>query len=120
MKDFLVILVEHYGGAFPLWLSPVQAVIIPVNNTVEDYAIKVLNKFKNAGIRIKLDNSSSRMNAKIREYQAKKIPYMFIIGEREAIEEKISIRTRTNEQINGIELDEALKLILLKVRDKEI
>ncbi len=120
IERFFGILVEHYGGAFPLWLSPVQAVIIPVNNTVEDYTIKVLNKFKNAGIRIKLDNSSSRMNAKIREYQAKKIPYMFIIGEREAIEEKISIRTRTNEQINEIELDEALKLILLKVRDKEI
>ncbi len=120
IERFFGILVEHYGGAFPLWLSPVQAVIIPVNNTVEDYTVKVLNKFKNAGIRIKLDNSSSRMNAKIREYQAKKIPYMFIIGEREAIEEKISIRTRTNEQINGIELDEALKLILLKVRDKEI
>lgn len=72
IERFFGILVEHYGGAFPLWLSPVQAVIIPVNNTVEDYTIKVLNKFKNAGIRIKLDNSSSRMNAKIREYQAKK------------------------------------------------
>ncbi|WP_210373086.1 threonine--tRNA ligase [Borreliella bavariensis] len=120
IERFFGILVEHYGGAFPLWLSHVQAVIIPVNNIVEDYTIKVFNKFKNAGIRIKLDNSSSRMNAKIREYQAKKIPYMFIIGEREAIEERISIRTRTNEQINGIELDEALKLILLKVRDKEI
>ncbi|WP_234927629.1 His/Gly/Thr/Pro-type tRNA ligase C-terminal domain-containing protein, partial [Borreliella garinii] len=115
IERFFGILVEHYGGAFPLWLSPVQAVIIPVNNTVEDYAIKVLNKFKNEGIRIKLDNSSSRMNAKIREYQAKKIPYMFIIGEREVAEERISIRTRTNEQINGIELNEALKFILLKI-----
>ncbi|WP_234926272.1 His/Gly/Thr/Pro-type tRNA ligase C-terminal domain-containing protein, partial [Borreliella valaisiana] len=56
IERFFGILVEHYGGAFPLWLSPVQAVIIPVNNTVEDYTIKVLNKFKNAGIRIKLDN----------------------------------------------------------------
>ncbi|WKC76410.1 threonine--tRNA ligase [Borreliella valaisiana] len=120
IERFFGILVEHYGGAFPLWLSPVQAVIIPVNNTVEDYAIKVLNKFKNEGIRIKLDNSSSRMNAKIREYQAKKIPYMFIIGEREVVEERISIRTRTNEQINGIELNEALKFILLKIRNKEI
>ncbi|WP_367608480.1 threonine--tRNA ligase [Borreliella burgdorferi] len=120
IERFFGILVEHYGGAFPLWLSPVQVVIIPVNNIVEDYAIKVFNKFKNEGIRIKLDNSSSRMNAKIREYQAKKIPYMFIIGEREATEERISIRTRTNEQINGIKLDEALKFILFKIRDKEI
>ncbi len=120
IERFFGILVEHYGGAFPLWLSPVQVVIIPVNNIVEDYAIKVFNKFKNEGIRIKLDNSSSRMNAKIREYQAKKIPYMFIIGEREATEERISIRTRTNEQINGMKLDEALKFILFKIRDKEI
>lgn len=120
IERFFGILVEHYGGAFPLWLSPIQVVIIPVNNIVEDYAIKVFNKFKNEGIRIKLDNSSSRMNAKIREYQVKKIPYMFIIGERESTEERISIRTRTNEQINGIKLDEALKFILFKIRDKEI
>ncbi|WKC91080.1 threonine--tRNA ligase [Borreliella carolinensis] len=120
IERFFGILVEHYGGAFPLWLSPVQVVIIPVNNIVEDYAIRVFNKFKNEGIRIKFDNSSSRMNAKIREYQAKKIPYMFIIGEREAAEERISIRTRTNEQINGIKLDEALNFILFKIRDKEI
>ncbi|WNY69825.1 threonine--tRNA ligase [Borreliella andersonii] len=120
IERFFGILVEHYGGAFPLWLSPIQVVIIPVNNIVEDYAIKVFNKFKNEGIRIKFDNSSSRMNAKIREYQSKKIPYMFIIGERESTEERISIRTRTNEQINGIKLDEALKFILFKIRDKEI
>ncbi|WNY68897.1 threonine--tRNA ligase [Borreliella lusitaniae] len=120
VERFFGILVEHYGGAFPLWLSPIQVVIIPVNNIVEDYAIKVFNKFKNEGIRIKLDNSSSRMNAKIREYQVKKIPYMFIIGEREVAEERISIRTRTNEQINAIKLDEALKFILLKIKDKEI
>ncbi|WNY67048.1 threonine--tRNA ligase [Borreliella lusitaniae] len=120
VERFFGILVEHYGGAFPLWLSPIQVVIIPVNNIVEDYAINVFNKFKNEGIRIKLDNSSSRMNAKIREYQVKKIPYMFIIGEREVAEERISIRTRTNEQINAIKLDEALKFILLKIKDKEI
>ncbi|AJA90504.1 threonyl-tRNA synthetase [Borreliella chilensis] len=120
IERFFGILVEHYGGAFPLWLSPVQVVIIPVNNIVEVYAIKVLNKFKNEGVRIKFDNSSSRMNAKIREYQAKKIPYMFIIGEREVAEEKISIRTRTNEQMNRIDLNKALEFILLKIKDKEI
>ncbi|MCD2349883.1 threonine--tRNA ligase, partial [Borreliella americana] len=120
IERFFGILVEHYGGAFPLWLSPIQVVIIPVNNIVEGYAVKVFNKFKNEGIRIKLDNSFSRMNAKIREYQAKKIPYMFIIGEREATEERISIRTRKNEQINGMKLDEALKFILFKIKDKEI
>ncbi|AWG43072.1 threonine--tRNA ligase [Candidatus Borreliella tachyglossi] len=121
IERFFGILVEHYGGAFPVWLAPLQVVIIPVNNIVEKYTLEILSRFKDEGIRIKLDSdSNTRMNAKIREYQVKKIPYMFIIGEKEMVEGKISIRTRTNEQINGLELKEALEFVKLKLNNKEI
>lgn len=121
IERFFGILVEHYGGAFPVWLAPLQVVIIPVNNIVEEYALEVLSRFKKEGIRIKLDNDCNmRMNAKIRQYQSQKVPYMFIVGEKEVVEGKISIRTRTNEQINGLELKEALEFVKLKVSNKEI
>ncbi|AYE36568.1 threonine--tRNA ligase [Borrelia turcica IST7] len=121
IERFFGILVEHYGGAFPVWLAPLQVIIIPVNNIVEEYALKVLSLFKKEGIRIKLDNDcNTRMNAKIREYQVKKVPYMFIIGEREVETERVSIRTRTNEQINGLGLEEALEFVKLKINRKEI
>ncbi|WP_024654970.1 threonine--tRNA ligase [Borrelia hispanica] len=121
IERFFGILVEHYGGAFPVWLAPLQVVIIPVNSIVEEYALEVLSRFQNEGIRIKFDNyCNMRMNAKIRQYQSKKVPYMFIIGEREVVEGKISIRTRTNEQINGLELKEALEFVKLKISNKEI
>ncbi|QMU99468.1 threonine--tRNA ligase [Borrelia sp. A-FGy1] len=121
IERFFGILIEHYGGSFPVWLAPLQVVIIPINNIVEGYAFKVLSMFKEQGIRIKLDNDcNKRMNAKIREYQAKKVPYMFIIGEREVQTEKIAIRTRTNEQINGLGLEEVLEFIKSKINSKEI
>ncbi|BDU62614.1 threonine--tRNA ligase [Candidatus Borrelia fainii] len=121
IERFFGILVEHYGGAFPVWLAPLQVVIIPVNNIVEEYALEVLSCFKNEGIRIKLDNDCNmRMNAKIRQYQSQKVPYMFIVGKKEVVERKISIRTRTNEQINELELKEALEFVKLKISNKEI
>ncbi|BCR21314.1 threonine--tRNA ligase [Borrelia miyamotoi] len=121
IERFFGILVEHYGGAFPVWLAPLQVVIIPVNSIVEEYALKVLSYFKNEGIRIKLDDdSNTRMSARIRQCQVQKVPYMFIIGEREVAEEKISIRTRANDQINGLSLKEALEFVRLKVNNKEI
>ncbi|BCR19660.1 Threonine--tRNA ligase [Borrelia miyamotoi] len=121
IERFFGILVEHYGGAFPVWLAPLQVVIIPVNNIVQEYALKVLSCFKNEGIRIKLDDdSNTRMSSRIRQCQVQKVPYMFIIGEREVAEEKISIRTRANDQINGLSLKEALEFVRLKVNNKEI
>ncbi|AHH08687.1 threonine--tRNA ligase [Borrelia anserina] len=121
IERFLGILVEHYGGALPVWLAPLQVIIIPVNGVVEEYALEVLSRFKNEGIRIKLDNDCNmRMNAKIRQYQFQKVPYMFIIGEKEMLGGKVSIRTRANDQINGLGLKEALEFLRLKINNKEI
>ena len=83
MERFFGILIEHYGGAFPVWLSPVQAMVIPIADRHMDYAIEVQKQLKAAGIRVEVDERAERMNAKIRDAQNKKIPYMLVVGDKE-------------------------------------
>ncbi|MEA3355978.1 MAG: threonine--tRNA ligase, partial [Candidatus Bipolaricaulota bacterium] len=83
LERFYGILVEHYAGAFPVWLSPVQVMVIPISDRHASYAMKVIDRLKQAGIRAEVDLSSGRMNAKIRNAQLEKVPYMLIVGERE-------------------------------------
>jgi len=120
IERFFGVLVENFGGAFPVWLCPVQAKIIPVSAKFDDYAKKVEKAFKAAGIRVESDFSDERMNAKIRNAQNQKIPYMIVLGENEMNDNAVSIRIRTGEQKNGIPMDDAVKLILDKIEVKEL
>ena len=96
MERFLACLTEHYGGAFPVWLSPVQATIIPIADRHIDYARKIEGDFKDEDIRVRIDDRSERMNLKIREAQLEKVPYMLIIGDKEMASSSASLRLRTN------------------------
>lgn len=120
LERFFGVLIEHYGGAFPVWLSPVQAITIPVAPAFDDYAKKVKQALTAAGIIAKCDLSDQRMNAKIRDAQNEKVPYMFICGEKEAAENKVSIRLRTGNQMNGLSLEEAIAFIEEKIALKEL
>ena len=80
----LAFLIEHYAGAFPVWMTPVQVMVIPVSDQYSEYARKVENELKTADIRVQVDDSTERMNQKIRQAQLEKIPCMIIVGEREA------------------------------------
>jgi len=120
LERFFGVLIEHYGGAFPVWLSPVQVVVIPVAPPFNDYAEKVYNLLKEADIRCELDAGEQRMNAKIRNAQNRKIPYMLILGEKEQIEEKVSIRPRQGEQVHGLSMDECISFISEKIEKKEL
>ena len=106
MERFVGILIEHFNGAFPLWLSPVQAVIIPITDRHVEYANQVARQLRGRGIRVEVDNSHNRMNAKIREAQLQKVPYMLIVGDREAENETVAVRTRDNEDRGAIPLDD--------------
>jgi len=119
IERFFGVLLEHYAGAFPVWLSPVQAMVIPVATAFDDYARKVEETLREAGIRVAADMSDQRMNAKIRNAQNQKIPYMIVIGEKEAEAGAISIRLRTGKQTNGIPLDEGIAFIKEKIEKKE-
>ena len=102
MERFLACLTEHYGGAFPVWLSPVQAIVIPIADRHVVYAHKIGDDFKNEGIRVQIDDRSERMNLKIREAQLEKIPYMLIVGDKEMTSSGVSLRLRSGEDL-GLE-----------------
>ena len=108
IERFIGILIEHYGGAFPLWLAPVQASIIPIADRHLEHAEVVANKLKQAGIRLTIDTAKERMGNKIRRAQLQKIPYMLIIGDREAEADATSVRTRSGEDLGEIVTDDLI------------
>ncbi len=97
MERFMACLIEHYGGAFPVWLSPVQAIIIPIADRHNDYAHQIGNELQQEGIRSKVDDRVERMNLKIREAQLEKIPYMLVVGDKEVASVGVALRLRNGE-----------------------
>lgn len=120
IERFFGVLIEHYGGAFPVWLSPVQVGVIPVAPAFNSYAEKVGSALKENDIRVSVDLSDNRMNAKIRNFQKKKVPYMLILGEKEESSGSVSLRLRTGKQTSSIPLDEFIKQTLEKIKNKEL
>ena len=94
LERFMGILIEHYGGAFPVWLAPVQAVVLPVSEKHHDYARKVEKILKEEGLRARADLRNEKLGYKIRDGQMKKIPFMLIVGDKEIEAETISVRVR--------------------------
>ena len=99
MERFLACLVEHYGGAFPVWLSPVQATIVPISDRHAGYAREIGRDFGYDGIRVRVDDRSERMNLKIREAQLEKVPYMLVVGDKEMASSGVSLRLRSGEDL---------------------
>jgi threonyl-tRNA synthetase len=105
MERFFGVLIEHYAGAFPVWLSPVQAMIIPIADRHVEYALRVRDQLKAAGIRVQVDERNERMNAKIRDAQNQKIPYMLVVGDKEAESSQVALRLRSGENPGAISLE---------------
>ncbi|MFP4536462.1 MAG: aminoacyl--tRNA ligase-related protein, partial [Spirochaetaceae bacterium] len=118
LERFFGVLVEHYGGAFPVWLAPEQAVVIPVAPAFSEYAENVAQELRAAGFRASADLSDDRMNAKIRYHQSQKVPYMLIVGENEVEAGAVSYRTRTNERANGVPFEEFKQFLREKTESK--
>jgi len=121
MERFLASLIEHYGGAFPTWLAPLQVIVIPVADRHQDYAHKLEAELKNEGVRAKVDARSERMNLKIRQAQLDKIPYMLVVGDKEVAASTVSVRLRSGEMVSSQSFDSfkgTLRMAILdKVRD---
>jgi threonyl-tRNA synthetase len=117
-ERFMAMLIEHFAGALPVWLSPVQVTIIPISDRHHEYASKVLETLKAAGIRAELDTRSERMNAKIRDAQLQKIPYMLVVGDKEATANAVSVRLRTNVDLKSIPLSQFVERITEIVNTK--
>jgi threonyl-tRNA synthetase len=109
MERFMGVLIEHHAGAFPVWLAPRQAVVIPIADRHIEYADEVAERLREAGVRVEVDSRSDRMNAKIRDAQLQKVPYMLIVGDREAEAGDVSVRLRTQEDIGSMSVESVLE-----------
>ena len=118
IERFIGILIEHYAGAFPLWLAPVQIKVLPITDRNADYAKEVFDKLRSAGFRVELDNRNEKVGYRIREAQLQKVPYMIVLGDKEQLDNTISVRERKSPDTKIIALDEFLRqaeqLIALK------
>jgi len=110
-ERFFGVLIEHYAGAFPLWISPVQAAVLPITASVEDYAVSVKEKLRAARIRAEVDLRSGTLNYKIRDAQMQKIPYMVIVGQREKEKGLISVRSREKGDQGQMEVEKFIDKI---------
>ena len=118
IERFFGVLTEHYSGAFPPWLAPVQVVGIPVAEAFADYLDGVIKKMKSAGIRAEMDSSDDRMQKKVRNAQMQKVPYMLIAGEEDMNSGAVSFRYRNGEQKNGVPIQEAIAEILATIAER--
>jgi threonyl-tRNA synthetase len=115
-------LIEHFAGNFPVWLSPDQVRLIPITDAHNDYALRLVSQMKEKGIRAEADLSNDRMNAKIRQAQLFKVPYMLVVGEREMSEGTVSLRKRDGSRQDGMPVDEFVRLVKNRIdrRSREL
>ncbi len=114
-ERFIAILTEHFAGAFPTWLAPVQVRILPVSEKHADYARGVLARFREARVRVELDDRNEKLGYRIREAQLRKVPYMLVVGEREAQNGTASLRRRTGEDLGAVPVDRVVSELVAEI-----
>ncbi len=120
IERVIAYLIEKYAGAFPVWLSPIQVKILPITDKNRKYAERVEKKLKEEGIRVEVDDRNETLQAKIRDAQLKKIPYMIILGEKEESAKKVSVRPREGKDLGQMDLEKFLSLVKDKVDQKSL
>ncbi|MEA2485605.1 MAG: threonyl-tRNA synthetase, partial [Actinomycetota bacterium] len=120
VERFFGVLVEHFAGAFPTWLAPVQAAVIPIADRHEDYAREVARRLAAAGVRVEVDDSSDTMGAKIRHQQLQKVPYMLVVGDKEASSATVSVRRRTGEESRDVSLDDLERKLTSEIQNRSL
>ncbi|MEG1944945.1 MAG: threonine--tRNA ligase, partial [Oscillospiraceae bacterium] len=120
IERFIGILTEQFAGAFPLWLAPVQAMVIPISENHRDYASQVAKSLEDAGIRVECDSRSEKMGYKIREAQMQKIPYMLVVGDKEREDGTVSVRSRSRGDTGTHKLEEFIDAALLEIKTRAL
>ena len=118
LERFLGVLIEHLSGAFPMWLAPVQAVIVPIADRHNEFCFEVGKRISEAGFRVEVNDSNDRMNAKIRQAQLQKIPYMLVVGDREVEDQCLSVRTRSGDNLDPMSIDQVIDRFMKQVADR--
>ncbi len=119
MERFMGILIEHYAGKFPVWLAPVQAIILPISDKFNDYAYEIKKEMANKGIRVELDDRAEKIGYKIREAQLQQIPYMLVVGEKEVEEKLVSVRKRDEGDKGQIKVEDFIGQVIKEVEEKK-
>ena len=120
IERFIGILIEHFAGKFPVWLSPLQVKILPITDRQVEYAKTLCEKMKAVGIRVKVDDRSEKIGYKIREAQMEKVPYMLVVGEKEANDGLVAVRRRDKGDIGAVSADEFIQTVLSDITDKTV
>ncbi|HJN99540.1 MAG TPA: threonine--tRNA ligase [Nitrospinaceae bacterium] len=120
LERFFGCLVEHYAGAFPLWLAPVQAILLPITDQHQEYADEVAKKLTNNGFRVEKDLRNEKIGFKIREAQLQKIPYMIVLGEKEAENKTLAVRKRRSKETRTISIDTFIEEMNAQVKEKQL
>ena len=119
MERFLALMIEHYGGAFPLWLAPVQAVVIPITDRQRTYALEIKDQLRSEKVRVEMDDRNEKVGYKIREAQVQKIPYMLVIGDKEVAARSVAVRHREQGDLGAVPLDSFVAKIKEEINEKK-
>lgn len=120
IERFFGVLIEHYAGAFPLWLAPVQVTVLPITDRINDYADQVASELRNAGFRVESNTRSDKIGAKIRDAQLQKIPYMLVLGDQELENGQVAVRERKQGDIGGMSLAEFKEMITKQKAERSL
>jgi threonyl-tRNA synthetase len=119
-ERFMAVLIEHFGGAFPTWLAPVQVMVLPIADRHVEYSRQVQQQLAAQGIRVEVDDRSERLNLKIREAQLQKVPYMLIVGNKEVEQGSVSVRVRGGRDLGSLALDVVAAAIVQDIATKAL
>jgi threonyl-tRNA synthetase len=120
IERFFGVLIEHYAGAFPLWLAPVQVAVLPITDRINEYAESVAAELRKAGLRVDVNVRSDKIGAKIRDAQLQKIPFMLVLGDREMEDGKVAVRERTKGDIGAMSLDDFREMATRLVKTRAL
>ncbi|MGE5680324.1 MAG: His/Gly/Thr/Pro-type tRNA ligase C-terminal domain-containing protein, partial [Bacillota bacterium] len=118
IERFMGVLIEHYGGAFPMWLAPQQVAVLPISQNFHEYAEKVVNELKKYDIRVELDRRNEKIGYKIRDWETKKVPYMLVVGEKEMQSDSVSVRQHKKGDIGTMTLQDFRTRALEEINNK--
>src|SRR5207247_4168261 len=120
IERFFGVLIEHYAGAFPMWLAPVQVAVLPITDRINEYAEKVARDLRAAGLRVEVNVRSDKIGAKIRDAQLQKVPFMLVLGDREMEDSKVAVRERIKGDIGAMSLDEFKEMATRLVKTRAL
>jgi threonyl-tRNA synthetase len=120
IERFFGVLIEHYAGAFPLWLAPVQVTVLPITDRINEYAEQVADELRRAGFRVETNTRSDKIGAKIRDAQMQKIPYMLVLGDQEFENKQVAVRERKQGDIGAMSLNEFKEMITLQKEKRSL